>query len=76
MVAAVAWAPYVQSAIIFGKCHLLDDSIDTTNKLKSLAMKYYPNEKLAEEEILKSEKATQLFEIEIEHITGKEVQEK
>ena len=45
-------------------------------RLKQLAMKYYPQEQLADEEIAKAGRAVQLFEIEIEHISGKEVQEK
>ena len=39
-------------------------------------MKYYPSEQLADEEIRLSGKAAQLFVIEIEHLSGKEVQEK
>jgi len=39
-------------------------------------MKYYPEEQLADEEIAKAGRAAQLFEIEIEHLSGKEVQEK
>ena len=39
-------------------------------------MKYYPNEQMVDEEIAQSGKASQLFEIEIEHMSGKEVQER
>ena len=44
--------------------------------LKRFAMKYYPNEQLADEEIAQAGRAVQMFEIEIEHMSGKEVQEK
>ena len=44
--------------------------------LKRFAMKYYPNEQLADEEIAQAGKAVQLFEIEMEHLRGKEVQER
>ena len=44
--------------------------------LKRFAMKYYPNEQLADEEIAQAGRAVQMFEIEIEHLSGKEVQEK
>lgn len=37
-------------------------------------MKYYPSEQLAEEEIARSGKAVQLFEITVEHLSGKEIQ--
>ena len=39
-------------------------------------MKYYPSEQLVDEEITQSGKAVQVFEIEIEHMSGKEVQER
>ena len=39
-------------------------------------MKYYPNEQRVDEEIAQAGKAAQLFEIEIEHMSGKEVQER
>ena len=39
-------------------------------------MKYYPDERLAEEEIAASGKAVQMYEITIEHLSGKEVQER
>ena len=38
-------------------------------------MKYYPSEQLVDEEITQSGKV-QVFEIEIEHMSGKEVQER
>lgn len=47
-----------------------------TAVLKQFAMKYYPNEKLVDEEIEAAGKAVQMFEITIEHISGKEVQER
>lgn len=47
-----------------------------TALLKLFAMKYYPNEQLVDEEIMRAGKAAQLFEIEIEHLSGKEVQER
>ena len=72
----VAWAPFVQSAVAFGRCHLLDNSPETMALLKQFAMKYYPTEQLVDEEIALSGKAVQVFEIEIEHLTGKEIQER
>lgn len=44
--------------------------------LKRFAMKYYPDEQMVDEEIARAGKAAQLFEIEIEHLSGKEVQER
>lgn len=48
---------------------------ETLALLKRFAMKYYPDEKLADEEIAQAGRAAQVFEIEIEHLSGKEVQE-
>ena len=39
-------------------------------------MKYYPNEELVDEQIALAGRATQIFEITIEHMSGKQVQEK
>ena len=70
------WAPFLQSVVIFGRCHLMEADEKGMALLKQLAMKYYPNEQLADAEITQSGKAVQLFEIEIEHLSGKEVQER
>lgn len=71
-----AWAPYMQSVVVFGRCHLIDDHETSIRLVKKLAMKYYPDEKLADEEIDRSGNHFQMFEIEIEHMSGKQVQEK
>ncbi len=71
-----AWAPFVQSVVVFGRCRLLKDGPEAMALLKRFAMKYYPDEQLADREIARSGKAAQIFVIEIEHLSGKEVQEK
>ena len=70
------WAPYVQSTVVFGRCHLVDDAAATEAEVRRLALKYYPSAEEAEEELNKYLAAVQLYEIEIEHLTGKQVQEK
>lgn len=70
------WAPYLQSAVVFGRCRFMESTPETTELLKRLAMKYYPSEEIADDMIAASGKAVQMYEIEIEHISGKEVQEK
>lgn len=70
------WAPYVKSAVIFGRCHFFEKNSAAIEILRQLASKYYPDEKLIDEEIAKSGKAVQLFEIQIEHLSGKEIQER
>ena len=70
------WAPYVQSVVVFGRCSLLEAGPKSIEQLKEFAMKYYPDETLADEQIARNGRATQMFEITIEHISGKQVQEK
>ena len=71
-----AWAPFVQSVVAFGRCRLVEDAERAAVLLKKIAMKYYPNEQLADAEIARAGKAAQLFEIALEHLSGKEVQER
>lgn len=70
------WAPYMQSTVVFGRCHLIDDITTTEAKVRELALKYYPNKEEVETEITKSLKGVQLYEITIEHLSGKQIQEK
>ena len=66
----------MQSAVVFGRCRLPEYGEESMALLKRFAMKYYPEERLADEEIRQDGAAAQLFEIEIHHLSGKEVQEK
>lgn len=70
------WAPYVQSVVVFGRCRLVDDAAKTEAEVRRLALKYYPSAEEIERELEKYLSAVQLYEIEIEHLTGKQVQEK
>lgn len=71
-----SWAPFLQSVVIFGRCHWITDQPAAMALLKRFAMKFYPDEGMADEEIAISGKAVQMYEIEIEHMSGKEVQER
>ena len=69
----LVWAPFVQSVIVFGRCHL----VDTDNEvLKNFMMKYYPSLDLVDKVIKDDSKFVQMYEISIEHKSGKQVQEK
>nr|WP_300324136.1 pyridoxamine 5'-phosphate oxidase family protein [uncultured Anaerostipes sp.] len=70
------WAPFLQSVVIFGRCHLVKDQATAIALLKRFAMKFYPDENMVDEEIVLSGKTVQMYEIEIEHLSGKEVQER
>lgn len=47
-----------------------------TSLLKQFAMKYYPDEQMVDEEIARAGKVAQVFEIEIEYLSGKKIQER
>lgn len=70
------WAPYVQSTVVFGRCRLVEDAAYTEAKVRQLAEKYYPSAEEIEAEIAKAIGGVQLYEITIEHLTGKQIQEK
>lgn len=70
------WAPFVQSAVVFGRCHLIENKELAIDVLKQFAMKYYPSEDMVNDEIANTGAAVQMFAIKIEHMSGKEVQEK
>lgn len=72
----VEWAPYMQSTILYGRCHMIADQEQAVKLVKKLAMKYYPDEQTADVEIAQSAKGMQMYEIEIEHLTGKQIQER
>ena len=71
-----AWAPYMRSAVVFGRCRLPEYSAETLALLKRFAMKYYPEESMVDAEIAAAGKAAQMYVIDIEHISGKDVQER
>ncbi len=70
------WAPYVQSTVVFGRCFLINDAEETKQWVGRLALKYYPDAKKAEEELIKGIAAVQLYKITIEHLCGKQIHEK
>lgn len=70
------WAPYMQSVVVFGRCRLLESGEESLALVKRFAMKYYSDESLVDIEIAEGGKAVQMYEITIEHYSGKEVQER
>lgn len=71
-----AWAPFLKSAVVFGRCHLVGEQSETLALCKKFAMKYYPTEQMVDDEVAASGKAVRMFRIKIEHISGKRVQER
>ena len=70
------WAPYVQSTVVFGRCHLVDDPEETCARVRELALKYYPTVEEVDKVMAKEIAGVQLYEIRIEHLTGKQIKEK
>ena len=73
---AEPWAPYMRSAVVFGRCRRIADAEKHDAALRLFALKYYPDAAAAENEISRSGRAAAMYEIMIEHMTGKEIQEK
>lgn len=76
MIKAEPWAPFVQSVVVFGKCHFMESDPESLRWIKRLAMKYFPDENLVDQEIAAAGNAVQMYEIDIDHLCGKEVQER
>ena len=76
MVKEEAWAPFLRSVVVFGRCHLVESQEDAIALVKKFAAKYYPNMDMVNEEAASSGRAVQMFEIQIEHLSGKEIQER
>jgi hypothetical protein len=70
------WAYHVASCIVFGRARLIEDPALTVEKIRTFALKYYPTTQEVDEEIARDIKGVQLVAIDIEHISGKRVQEK
>lgn len=70
------WAPYLQSAVVFGRCRLMEDGPEAEATLRRIAAKYYPDAETIETELAHTGRAVQVFEITVEHLSGKQIQEK
>ena len=66
----------MQSTVVFGRCRLVEDAAQTEARVRELAAKYYPNQEEVDAEVAKAIRGVQLYEITIEHLTGKQIQEK
>ena len=76
MVKEEPWAPFLQSVVVFGRCRILEDRNRTIDLVRQIAKKYYPDDALIEGEIAQSGRAVQVYEITIEHLSGKAIQER
>lgn len=70
------WALNSTSVIIFGKAELIADINITEEKCRKLASRVYPSKEEIDDEIKHGLSRVQLIKINIEHMTGKLINEK
>lgn len=66
----------MRSTVVFDRCRLESDPTLTLEKVRALALRYYPSAEEVEAEIARDIRGAQLYVIEIEHLTGKQIKEK
>ena len=72
----MSWAPYMQSTVVFGRCSIIENADEALDCIWKIAQKYYPDKEEIEKEIAKDGKAVAIYAISIEHLCGKQIQEK
>lgn len=71
-----SWWYTFKSVIIFGKMRILTDRDEKIDKLTHLGDKFFPTHEETVDEINRLLDRTEVFEIEIEYMTGKLIKEK
>lgn len=71
-----SWWYTFKSVIVFGKIRILTEDDEKIDKLTYLGNKFFPTPEETEDEISRLLDKTEVFEITIEHISGKIVREK
>lgn len=69
------WAYNVHSVVVFGKVRMIQDQDEAIFRVRRMAERYYPSQEDIEREIEAAASRMQMFELEIEHMTGKLVNE-
>lgn len=69
------WSWNVTSVVIFGHATLLDNDDASIEVLRKLGNKYYPTEEEVDDVISRYKDKVQMIKIEIDHMTGKLVNE-
>ena len=70
------WWYTFKSVIVFGRIRILDDENERIEKLRKLGNKFFPSAQETEDEINRLLHKTEVFEITVEHMSGKIVKEK
>ena len=71
-----SWWYTFRSVIVFGKITIINDRDEKIDRLTHLGNKFFPSEKDTEDEIERLLDRTEVFELTVEHMTGKLVREK
>jgi len=69
------WAPRLQSAVVFGRCRIVESREEILALCRKLALKYYPDAASVDAELAHSGQAVAMYEITVEHLSGKQIQE-
>ena len=69
------WSYYVKSVVVFGRAKAVEDPVRRLEKARCFGAKYFPTQAELEHE-LRSIDRMALFEITVEHMSGKRVHEK
>ena len=70
------WAYHVTSVVAMGQAELIDDLDFVTEKVRKLALRYYPSSEEVEKEIRSAISHVQLIAVHIQHMTGKQIYER
>lgn len=70
------WSYIFRSVIVFGRIRTLSDDDEKVEKLTNLGDKFFPTHEETVSEIEKLLHRTEVFELTIEHMSGKKVEEK
>ncbi len=71
------WEWNATSVVVFGRAHIVEDKAVWAVKLRKMATKYYPSKEEVDHEMMSpAMNAVQMIAIDIDHMTGKLVNEK
>lgn len=70
------WSYFVDSVVIFGRAHIVEDTDEMLRTIKPFAMKYNSDEQEVDEDIARSMPRLAMIRIDIEHMSGKHVHER
>lgn len=69
------WALNIKSVVAFGRIRLVEDRKETMARVRQLGNKYNPSPEAVEKELERTADIVQCLEFQIEHMTGKLVNE-